>query len=85
MQQSAPGYLRAQFHIPQIVRPIEHPNVIVLIDREPRNAPQFPFIRQRFGPVGIKLVFGRSHRLRSDSGAPKPTSPKPTSKVPPAR
>ena len=60
-------YFPAQFHIPQIVRPIEHPNVVVLIDREPRNAAHLPFIRQRLRPVSIKLVLRRSQRLRAHS------------------
>src|SRR5262249_22492313 len=47
----------------QIVRPIKHPEVIVLIDSQPRNASEFPLVRQWFGPIRIELIPWRSQPL----------------------
>ena len=64
---AAIGKRRSQFglklDIRQIVRPIEDPNVIVLIHGQPGDASHLPLVRQGFGPVRIELKLWRGPLL----------------------
>ena len=56
--------LRLELDIGQIVRTIQHPDVVVLIHGQPRDAAHLPLVRQGFGPVRIELELGRGFLLR---------------------
>src|SRR5437762_6913642 len=47
----------------QIVRTVQDPDVIVLIDGQPGHAAELPLVREWFGPIRIEFVLWRGLRL----------------------
>src|SRR6185503_16635373 len=58
--------LRVELDVGQIVRTVEHPDVIVPVDGESRDTADFPLVGKGLGPFGIVLVSRRG--LRAASG-----------------
>ena len=54
-----------ELNICQVVRTVVHPDVVVLVDGQARDASHLPLVRQRLGPVGIVFVAGGGLRLDS--------------------
>jgi hypothetical protein len=55
-----------QLDIREIVRTIEHPNVVVLVHGQAGHTAHLPLVGKRLGPFGIVLVSWRG--LRPESG-----------------
>jgi hypothetical protein len=64
-----------QLEIPQVIRAIKHPDVVVFVHGEPGDAAHLPFVRQRLGQSGSGMLW---RRLRAEApGAPSgPDQPK---------
>ena len=59
--------LRFEFDIGKIVGTIQHPDVVVLIDGEARDASELPLVWQGLGPVRIVLELWNCRRLRFET------------------
>ena len=57
--------LRVNLDRHEIVGPVQHPDVVVLVDGQAGDASHLPFVRQRLRPVGIELEAGRGRLLGS--------------------
>ena len=57
--------LGLELDICQIVRTVVHPDVVVLVHGQARDASHLPLVRQRLRPVGIEFVAGHGLRMRS--------------------
>ena len=54
---------RVPFDVERVVRTVQHPDVVVLVDREPGDAAHLPLVRQRLRPGRIEDVAGRRLRV----------------------
>ena len=59
--------LGVELDVREIVRAVQHPDVVVPVDGKARDAAHLPLVGQRFGPVGIELVARRGRCLRGQA------------------
>ena len=57
--------LRVELDFCQIVRTVQHPNVVVAVDGQAGDAAHLPLVGKRLGPAGVELVLQCGGRLCS--------------------